>query len=166
MKILFALSLVALTLSACGKNKDNLVSNLGGITETAKCTRSEPIADDTRTRACSIKLVSPAPCEEIDLTDPFKTVRFTWENEGTDCQTEYTAYIGGNPVTRDDQGNFVNTLVRLIPASFGVVDKMKGEMPVKARDLVNLTSTDGTFEWVVTDKNGAHPISQIFKVKR
>ncbi len=161
MKKLALLS--ALLLFACSKNKDQPAALVTNPLRT--CHRAEPIAPDTRTEACKIRLVSPAPCDEIDLTSG-NTVRVIWENEGTGCRTPYFAYIGGNPISRDDQGNLLNVEKFQIPASHGVVDGTKGEVGLRAIDLRDLTSTDGTFEWVIEDSDGAHPVSQILKVKR
>lgn len=165
MKAFIATLGLALALSACSGKDDKKSSGGGqGQTPSPQGGCRAPIADDNTTGGCRIRLVAPASCAEIDLTGG-KTVRFEWTTDGTNCELPYKAYIAGNPVTRNDDGSLSNVAEYQINARPGEVSNTGGTVEVGAGAFQGVTSTDGTYDWVISSFHGSRPASFVVKVK-
>ncbi|MFH1386747.1 MAG: hypothetical protein ABIH50_03675 [bacterium] len=114
---------------------------------------------------CSITLVKPANGEEVTL--PY---RFEWTTNGG-CTTPYKFAITGNPP--GNQGGTEKTW----SLSVGYVDPYdngsyitanNGALWLQAADLANagVTSTDGCYQWTVSNSSQAsYPSTYSFKAK-
>jgi hypothetical protein len=159
MKKSIPLLLCIVLLSACGgeeKKKDVAQNN-----SNSGC-GAPPVVTDATSGGCRIRLVSPKQCEEVDLTNG-KDYEFAWTTDGTNCETPYLARVGGSPLNVETEEN-VN--VWQMNAQVGRISRTGGVAKVTAADIENLTSTDGTFHWLITSYYGSHPASVAFKVKR
>jgi hypothetical protein len=131
-----------------GKSKNNLSS----------C-QSIKVLPSELSGGCYITLVTPAPCEQIDLSNG-RSYEFAWQTGGTMCETPFKFYIAGNPY--NDQ----NVLSWQFSTKVGQISRTGGGFTyVTAQDLSNLTSTDGVYSWVVMSWYGSHPASQNFRVR-
>ena len=112
------------------------------------------------TGGCRIKLITPANCEEIDLSNG-KTYQFAWQTGGTFCETPFKLYIAGNPVSDE------NTRMWQYSTKAGQVSRTGGGYDeVSLQNLSQLKSNNGIYHWVVTGWFGSHPNSQTFRVKK
>jgi hypothetical protein len=108
---------------------------------------------------CHIRLVTPAPCEEIDLSNG-RSYEFAWQTGGSFCEAPFKFYIAGNPYS--DQ----NVLEWKFSTKVGQVSRTVGGITnVTAQDLAGLSSVDGLYSWVVFSFYDSHPASQYFRVK-
>jgi len=160
MRSPFILALALVTLAACGsKNKDDAKKS----SPSAQCVGRTAV--DHTQGGCRIRLVSPTPCSNVDLSDG-KTVEFAWTTDGTNCETPYKAFLAGNPVTKNEDGTLNNVLEYRIEARAGEVSRTGGVVRVGAGAFEGLTSTDGTFEWMIESFHGSGPASQVIRVKK
>lgn len=160
---LIALGL-ALALGACSsKNDDNKAAGTGGGGQGQTGCRA-PVAEDNTTGGCRIRLAAPANCSSIDLSGG-KTVRFEWTTDGTNCELPYKAYIAGNPVTRNADDSLDNVVEFQINARPGEVSNTGGTVEVNAEYFNQVTSTDGTYDWVISSFHGSRPESNVVKVQ-
>lgn len=104
--------------------------------------------------ACHIRLVSPAPCQEVQFP-----VQFEWTTDGTYCETPYTLYVTGDPPL---QSIFTWSLSE--NAEQGITKAGGGFVTVGQDDLANVgvTSQSGVYHWVVQGYHGSNPNSQGF----
>lgn len=108
---------------------------------------------------CDITLITPRPCEEIDLSNG-KVYEFAWQTGGSYCETPYKFYIAGNPVSDN------NMLSWSLSEEIGKVSrKLGGIHYISANDIRQLNSNNGIYHWVVMGFYGSHPSSQTFRVK-
>jgi hypothetical protein len=109
---------------------------------------------------CHIRLITPANCEEIDLSNG-KTYQFAWQTGGTFCETPFKLYIAGNPVTEE------NTRMWQYSTKTGQISRTGGGYDeFSLENLSELRSDNGIYHWVVTGWFGSHPNSQTFRIKR
>ena len=150
------IALCALTILSCKKDED--ISSTGGNNNTA-CDAVYLAAEVTG--GCNIQLVTPNKCEEIDLTNG-KTYQFAWTTGGTMCETPYTLYVAGNPVTPENtkEWSFSEDV------SNGITKTGGGVVNADASALDGLTSDNGIYHWVVKGYYGSHPASRTFRVKK
>ncbi|MFN8671145.1 MAG: hypothetical protein U0457_03565 [Candidatus Sericytochromatia bacterium] len=108
---------------------------------------------------CNITLITPRPCEEIDLSYG-KVYEFAWQTGGSYCETPYKLYIAGNPVADP------NTFNWSLSENVGKVSRKVGGIHyISAADLQGLSTNNGLYHWVVMGYYGSHPASQTFRVK-
>jgi hypothetical protein len=159
--------------SGCGGDDDDDKPAPTAVLATDACTRA-PALSDQAAGNCEIRLLSPAPCQEIDLTND-QAFEFRWTTNGTSCPgsggrfTGYRLHFAGNPVGENESG-FTNIGSLLTPASRDVT-RAGGVARIRARDLKDqqgnpLSSSDGTFDWTVRSGLEAGPASVVFKIRR
>lgn len=161
MKAFFLPLGLALALSACSKDDKKGSTTSGGGQGQTGC--RAPIAEDNTTGGCRIRLVAPTHCSSIDLSGG-KTVRFEWTTDGTNCELPYKAYIAGNPVTRNEDGSLSNVAEYQINRG-DFVSNTGGSIEVGAGSFEGVTSTDGTYDWVISSFHGSRPASFVVKVQ-
>jgi hypothetical protein len=110
---------------------------------------------------CAIRLVTPARCEEIDLTGG-QTYEFAWTTDTTECETPYELDLAGNPLSDE---NVVSWSLSENPDE-GITRTGGGVYRVGAQDLAPLSTDSGIYHWVVLGYYGSHPDSQTFRVRR
>ena len=120
------------------------------------------ILSENITGGCRIRLVTPAAGETIDLSGG-KTYEFAWTNDGSDCETPYTLYLAGNPANAETNQNIVNWSLSV---QVGQISRTGGYVNMSASDFANVTSTDGSYQWVIVGYYGSHPASQVFHVTK
>ncbi len=109
---------------------------------------------------CNITLITPAHCEEIDLSNG-RSYEFAWQTGGSFCETPYKFYISGNPYSES------NVLSWSFSTETGKISRTQGGYHyITAADLAELSSDDGTYHWVVMGFYGSHPASQAFRIKK
>lgn len=133
-------------------------SQNGATASAADC--HESIVPDGSTAGCYIRLVSPQPCEEIDLSNG-KSYEFAWTTDGSGCETPWTVIGAGNPAS---DANSVS--VQLSENVEQGISKTGGVIRVTAADLASLKSDNGLYHWVVKSYYGSHPASVAFTVKQ
>lgn len=114
---------------------------------------------------CTLRLVTPERCEEIDLTNG-KTYEFAWTTDGIYCETPWHVCIAGNPADVNTGENiycqdFSEDVSQGITHSGGVV-----YLSADALDSLGLTTDNGIYHWVVASWSYSHPDSQTFRVKK
>ena len=123
------------------------------------------LVNDATTGGCHIRLVEPAACEEIDLSNG-KEYTFGWTTDGTYCETPWTFYIAGNPANVMTGENIYwkdfSTDVSLGITHYGGLVRLSAA----SLDSLGLTSDNGVYHWLVTGWYGSHPASRTFRVKR
>jgi hypothetical protein len=154
------LSICALSLAlfACGSSAEEQAKS----SQNQNSCSANPAVADATTGGCKIRLVSPSPCENIDLSAG-KTYEFAWTTDGTFCETPYKLYIGGNPINPDTGENIASWS---LSKQAGQISNNGGVFYVSADRLQSLASSDGTFHWLVQGFFGSHPASTAFKVSR
>lgn len=163
------LAVLALTVASCGssdKGSDAPGSpgssdGSGAKIAAAACNPTKAVPAEI-TGGCTLRLVTPAPCEEIDLTNG-KSYEFAWTTDGGDCETPYKLHIGGNPIDPATGGNLYTWS---LSARAGQISRKGGYSHITAADLDGLTSDNGTYHWDVFGWYGSHPASQTFRVKK
>lgn len=109
--------------------------------------------------SCRIRLVSPAPCEKVDLTAG-KFYEFAWTNDGTNCEGPYLISLavtdGANAQEISEQVNF----------NGGTVSGSGGVVRVDASDLNGMELKEGIYHWTVASFYGSRPASNPFKLVR
>lgn len=114
---------------------------------------------------CSFRLVTPAVCEQIDLTNG-KSYEFAWTTDGDWCETPWTLCMAGNPANIDTGENiycedFSADVDRYITHLGGVV-----YLDAAAFNSLGLTTNNGIYHWVVISFYGSNPNSRTFRVKK
>jgi hypothetical protein len=172
----FGIVIVALAFAGCGKKEDDKkATTSGGITVTDACKRT-PVVQESVVGECKIRLLSPTHCQEVDLTND-KVVEFRWTTDGTECPSDqngqfagFNIYVAGNPLTQNYDQSYNNLASAGLPLG-GDITRTTGVARIRARDLVDkdgkaLTSTDGTYDWVVQSGLNSTPASIVIKIKR
>ncbi|MDO9103953.1 MAG: hypothetical protein Q7U57_03220 [Methylovulum sp.] len=123
------------------------------------------LVPDNTSGGCYVRLVEPAACTEIDLTNG-KTYLFGWTTDGSYCETPWRFYIAGNPANLVTGENiywkdFSTDSSAGISHTGGLV-----RLSAAALDSLGLTSDNGVYHWVVVSWFGSHPASQTFRVKK
>jgi hypothetical protein len=109
---------------------------------------------------CQIRLVTPSPCETVDLTGN-RTYEVAWTTDGSGCETPWTIQVAGNPITPDN--------IRSAQISTNVeqgITRKGGLLNITAADLAGLRSDNGLYHWSVQSHYGSHPGTNTFKVRR
>lgn len=123
------------------------------------------LVDDATSGGCNIRLVEPAACEEIDLSNG-KEYTFGWTTDGSYCETPWTFYLAGNPANALTGANTYaqdfSTDVNLGITHYGGLVRLSAA----ALDGLGLTSDNGVYHWLVAGWYGSHPASRAFRVKR
>jgi hypothetical protein len=109
---------------------------------------------------CAPRLVSPAQCETVDLTGG-KTYEFAWTADGSGCETPWTVCVAGNPVTDEN-----SRCVELSTDTSAGISRTGGIIRVSASDLSGLSSSDGTYHWLVSSFYKSHLGSVGFIVRK
>lgn len=122
------------------------------------------IPDET-SGGCNVRLVEPAACEEIDLTNGKEYV-FGWTTDGSYCETPWTFYIAGNPANLATGENiywkqFSTDISIGISHTGGLV-----RLSAASLESLGLTSDNGIYHWLVVSWYGSHPASRTFRVKK
>ncbi len=112
------------------------------------------------TGGCNLRLVTPAACEEIDLSGG-KSYEFAWTTDGAGCETPWTFYVAGNPVTDENTGG-----VQLSTDTSAGISGTGGVVRVTAADLGNLKSDNGLYHWTVRSFYGSQPPSNAFRIRK
>ncbi|MHB8873589.1 MAG: hypothetical protein ACYC8T_07875 [Myxococcaceae bacterium] len=102
--------------------------------------------------ACNIQLMTPVPCEEVDLSGG-KVYRATWTTTAT-C-SDGTVHVFGNPPGPTNRAT--------LPVSGTSLDVT---LTLATTTSPPLTSTNGVYYWYVEGPDGSHPASQSFRIKR
>jgi hypothetical protein len=109
---------------------------------------------------CQIRMVTPALCEEIDLSRG-QSYEFAWTTDGTDCETPYTLVVSGSPATD------MNSKSWQLPTNVEQgITRNGGITYISESDLSGLTTDNGLYNWVVVGYYGSHPESRAFKLKK
>lgn len=133
-------------------------SSQGAQIEAQDC--HTPLVAARLSGGCNIRLVSPQPCEEIDLSNG-RSYELAWTTDGSGCETPWTIYVGGNPL-RDD-----NILSAKLSENVSQgITKTGGIVNVTAADLAQLKSDNGYYTWTVASYYGSQPASVTFKVNK
>lgn len=121
---------------------------------------AQPALAANITGGCSIRMVSPTDCAEIDLSNG-KSFEFAWTTDGTGCETPFKIIAAGSPPTAE------NSVELSIPTNGAAITRQGGLINVTLAELKNLglTSQNGEFHWVVMSFHGSHPQSQAFRVR-
>ncbi len=138
-------------------------SAVKSINNVASC--NVVLVPDGTSGGCNIRLVEPAACEEIDLTNG-KEFLFGWTTDGSYCETPWRFYLAGNPANLVTGENiywkdFSTDSSLGISHTGGLV-----RLSATALDSLGLTSDNGIYHWLVTGWYGSHPASHTFRVKR
>lgn len=123
----------------------------------------QTLVADATSGGCAIRLVTPAKCQEVDLTGG-QVVEFAWTTDGTYCETPYTVYLAGdnaNIQTGENiaSWNFSENVSNGITHNGGIVR-------ATAADLAGVTSASGVYHWVVAGYYGSHPASVAFRMRK
>ena len=129
-----------------------------GSTPPSVCT--EPVAVADISGGCAPRLVTPAACTEIDLTEG-KTYEFAWTTDGSGCETPWTLFLAGNPATAEN-----TVTVQLSTNTAEGVSKTGGVAYATANDFAQLRTDNGLYHWMVASHYGSHPASAAFTVKK
>lgn len=121
---------------------------------------SASLVPDNTTGGCNIRLVTPAACETIDLSNG-QVYEFAWTTDGTNCETPWTLQIAGDPLSEQNlvSGDFSTDVNAGITSMGGIVY-------ISAQDVSILTSTSGLYHWTVSGFYGSYPASNAFYIKR
>jgi hypothetical protein len=119
---------------------------------------SKPLVAANISGGCNLRLVTPQPCEEIDLSNG-RSYEFAWTTDGSGCETPWTVYVGGNPL---EDGNILSAQLST-DVSSGIT-KTGGVINVTAQDLAQLKSDNGYYTWTVKSYYGSQPATVTFKV--
>jgi len=154
MKKILTLSLIFL--SACGSgNKSD--AQTAGAQNPQTCGGIYFPAETSG--GCRIRLVSPSPCETVDLSAG-KTHEFAWTNDGTNCEGPYIISLA---VT---DGSESQSITEQINFNSGTVSGSGGVVTVGASDLEGISLKDGIYHWTVASFYGSRPASNPFKLVR
>lgn len=118
----------------------------------------QAVPDET-SGGCNIRLVTPAACAEVDLTNG-KSYEVAWTTDGTGCETPWTIFILGNPPSETNGGS------RELPTNGGTITQKGGIVNLIASDLDGITSDNGLYHWTIKSFYGSHPASVAFRVKK
>lgn len=121
-----------------------------------------PAVSDATAGGCRIRLVTPKPCETIDLSAG-KQYEFAWTTDGTFCETPFNLYIGGNPINVDTGENIFSWSYS---KNAGYVSNYGGIAYYTADQLAEIVSKDGTFQWTVASYHGSRPGSVVFRINK
>jgi hypothetical protein len=121
---------------------------------------AQPALTANLTGGCRIRMVSPANCEVIDLSNG-KAFEFAWTTDGTGCETPYKIMAAGSPSKAE------NSVELTIPTNGAAITRQGGLINVSLAELksLGLTSDNGEYHWVVMSFHGSHPQSQVFRVR-
>lgn len=155
---MLATTLGFLLITACGDS----TSRNGNPNNPQGADGYTPLVSDETSGGCRIRLVTPSDGETIDLRNG-QSYQFAWTTDGSDCETPYTVSAAGNPANLQTGENIVSTQLSV---SVGQISRKGGYFNVSAADLASLTSTDGTYQWVVAGWYGSHPASHMFHVEK
>ncbi|MBX3232902.1 MAG: hypothetical protein KIT84_42230 [Labilithrix sp.] len=112
------------------------------------------------TGGCAPRIVTPALCEEVDLTGG-KTYELAWTTDGTGCETPWKLCAAGNPVS--DPNSICVNLSTDVNAG---ISRTGGILVISAADLEGLTSDTGVHHLLVASFHESHAGSVAFRVKR
>lgn len=164
MKTIFTITTIGLFISMayCGcKKDDKSPSSIPNPTaQTPKVNCDTSIVANGHKGGCYPRLVTPAMCETIDLTNG-KTYEFAWTTDGTNCETPWTFQIAGNPITPNNLKTW-----QLNEDLTAGITRYGGLINLKAADLDGLTTDNGLYHWTVASFYDSYPASKTFKVKQ
>lgn len=150
------LALPLLLLSACG-SEDKKTAKTDESKNPQTCGGTFYPAEVSG--GCRIRLVTPGPCETVDLTEG-KSYEFAWTNDGTQCEGPYLISLavtdGSSSETMSAQINFNN----------GTVSRTGGVITVTAEDIQQIQKKEGIYHWTVASFYGSRPASNPFKLIR
>jgi hypothetical protein len=138
---------------------NNTVGKLGDILLVKKVECGvAPLMPSALTGGCNIRLVTPALCEEIDLSEG-KAYQFAWTTDGAFCETPWELDISGTPMPE-------NNLWWKLNKNSGYITSTGGVISVTADNIAPLISNDGIYHWIISGYYGSHPASQAFRVRK
>jgi len=160
MRNLTIAGIFLLVLSAClGKDGSGSDPNF----EVADACGEAFVQENDTGAGCRIRLVSPANCEEIDLSNG-KTYNFEWTTDGSTCETPWKIYLAVPPANAQT-GENVYTFSYSVDVPGGIT-RTSGIVPVSAETFQGLDPKGGYFHWTVAGYYGAFPQSRAFRIKR
>jgi hypothetical protein len=121
---------------------------------------AQPALAANLTGGCRIRMVTPGDCAEVDLSNG-QVYEFAWTTDGTGCETPFKIIAAGSPPTGE------NSVELTVPTNGPAITRQGGLINVTLAELktLGLTSDNGEYHWVVMSFHGAHPQSQVFRVK-